>query len=139
VFTLGFEKIADNAATGGTNNQGLEFKSSDSFNSSTDVGAGGQAPPSKESYQPSPKKTVSQAKEKKKMMPDELGEYFMHKGAAAGSRVTGRKMDNGTSEDSWTNGHKYESSTPDSTAEGMMASIKEEKARRKAYVKASLK
>jgi hypothetical protein len=63
----------------------------------------------------------------------------MHKGASAGSRVTGRKMDNGTSEDSMTGGLKYDSSTPDSTPDSMMASIKAEKARRKAYVRAGLK
>ena len=138
MFTLGFEKIADNAASGGSSSQGLPFSSADTNNATSNVGPGGMTPAGIDSYQPAPKKP-EEKKEKKKMDSQELAQFFMHKGASAGERVTGRKMDNGTGGDSYIQGYKYESSTTDATPTDVMDSLKAEKARRKAYVKASLK
>ena len=135
MFTLGFTKIADNAATGGSSNQGFPFASADTNNSTANVGPGGMTPAGIDSYQPVPNSPEAPKSSKKKLKANEVAQFLMHKGAG----VLTRKMDNGTSEDNFTQGAKYDSSTPDATQEDVASSAAASKARRKAFIKASLK
>ena len=138
MFTLGFEKIADNAATGGTNNQGLPFASADNTNSTSNVGPGGMAPQGIDSYQPSEPKTGSKPKVKKRMEPNEAALFL---GATkVASRVTDRKLDTaGSSQDEQSTGQKYDSQTVDATQDEVSSKGQAEKKRSKAYLKAALR
>lgn len=92
MFHLGFEKIADNAASGGHNNQGQEFSSGDTAQNPM-VGPGGMAPAGIPSYQPAGKTDDSDRKTKKRKLPDqEAAQFVFGKNASdnfAGTAATG--------------------------------------------------
>lgn len=145
MFTLGFQKIADNAATGGGNNQGLGFNSSDTNNTTADVGPGGMTPQGIESFNPIPKQPAGKPKNKPKGE-DEKKEKFnvalflMQKGASVrGVSGASAQKDVPGFTDNTTVALKYDSSSVDPTQSDVSASSKEEKSRIKKYKRAERK
>jgi len=133
MFTVGFEKIADNAASGGSNNQGLSFSSSDTNNTTSNVGPGGMTPQGIESYQPIPKQPSAQPKNKKNIPTGKeekfnVAQFLLHKGASVrGVSGAVAQKDTPGFTDKVTKALKYDNTTVDATKEEQSASLQAEK------------
>jgi hypothetical protein len=139
MFAVGFTKIADNAATGGSNNQGMSFATADTNNSTANVGPGGMTPAGLESFQPVQPQEQKQnplKKSKHKMTENEIAAYLMSKSAKVdeiSSRGVSRQADGVVK------GLKYDQESVDQIQDEVISKINAEKAGRKAYIKAGLK
>ena len=136
MFTLGFEKIADNAASGGSNNQGLGFSTTDNFNTTAQVGAGGAADEAPQPYEATGR--TPKGKPPPKRMSDKEVALFLTQSKVA-SKITDKKLDNSSSTDGVTTALKYDSTSPDMEQDEVTSKAKQEKSRYRGYVRASLK
>lgn len=140
MFSVGFTKIANNAASGGTNNQGLEFKSSDTNNATANVGPGGMTPAGIESYQSVPKEPqgASTGKKKKGMTTQQIAQFFTSKMAGVQSGVA--KLESGGSTAAAVTGAlKQDVTSDDMTQEEVNSKIQAERKRMKRYARAESK
>jgi hypothetical protein len=138
VFNLGFVKVAYD----GTNNQGLEFKNSDTNNSTANVGPGGMTPQGFETYEPtgeSPKKGKAGSKKKddpKPMDEKETALFLVSKYAKVNERLN---MTSSRAADGVSAGLKKDQETTDATYGDLFASNKASKEEHKKYIRAGLK
>lgn len=134
MFSLGFMKIADNAATGGTNNQGLEFKTSDTHNTTANVGPGGATPDGIEAYQPAPKEPKGRGRFRK-LAPPEIASLFTSTKIAGSREWRGRMDSDAGNSTGIVRGLKQNQETPDATHEEVSSKAKAEQERMKRYAR----
>jgi len=132
MFTVGFKKTAEFDH----NNQGLEFRMSDTTNASANVGPGGMSPQGIESYQPVDDNKEQPTNKKKKFKDRALVSFLMAKSAGADSL---RSIVDGSgtgSPETLTSQLKWTSESPDMNQEEVSSKAKEESNRYKKYLKA---
>ncbi len=121
MFTVGLLKVA----LDGHNNQGLEFKHSDT-EPMPNLGSGGMSPSGIESYQPAGESTSTNKRKQQKAMSPMMAAVFLTKSAV----IRAAEVDQGTSQGKWEVSHDQE---PQATIE----KIREARERAKKYKKAS--